>query len=107
MSRSLVGFIQPRFIHGFGKPEGPHTYRGSLNRHKAVERVIYAYQRLRNWIGDALPGDDLLKVPEILTFGFNCGFPARDIALYVIWYLRGCQRELIWEDEERFSLKDG
>lgn len=30
----------------------------------------------------------------------HCGFPARDVALYTVWYLRGCAPVKVWKRQE-------
>lgn len=102
-------FHVPPFIHRFGLRF--HHDPGTPLRHIVVELVIYEYQALINWLGDACPVYELLKIPEILAFGLNCGFPPRDVALYLVWYLRGANYDRRWEieDDERaaFNKKDG
>jgi len=77
----------PDFVHPCREP---HTYKGSLLRHIVVENVLF---RIRHWLTDrdALPGYSLLNALMSILFGFNCNFPAKDIALYTSWYFRGCK----------------
>ena len=103
-------YVMPGFIHEFGDPfhhmsltrtieldedggfirgTGPSTLRFWL--HELLDDcVFYPAQRwLSKWMGDN-------KIErffrEILGFfwGLNCGFPARDVALYTVWCFRGC-----------------
>lgn len=89
-------FQMPDFIHKFGP--GQHSRPGAL--HAAIDRPLYAYYKILNFIGDACPVADLLKVLQIIGFGLNCGFPAKDVALYVVWYLRGCKPVKVWKKSE-------
>lgn len=78
----------PDFLHDFSSDV--HRYKGSLARHVAVERVLY---KVQSWLTahDAMPGHFLLSAALGLVFGLNCGFPAKHVALYVAWYLKGCK----------------
>lgn len=83
----------PDFYHGFGldnKSPKPcdHTYKGSFLRHRTLERVLLRMKRiLTDVVGDACPVYTYLNAAISIFFGFNCGFPKRDIAMYVAWVL--------------------
>lgn len=80
-------FEIPEFIHEFGD-DTTHTFRGSLRRHLAAEKVLI---KLRGWLiecGDALPSYKSLNALLDLFFGLNCNFPLKDIILYMIWTLK-------------------
>jgi hypothetical protein len=80
-------FLIPKFVHKFGDLEN-HTFSGSLNRHIAIEKVLYAARETLNWLGDAMPGYRLLNAGLHLFFGLNCNFPKKDVIRYVVWSLR-------------------
>jgi len=79
--------IDKNFIHDFGNWY-QHNYKGSLNRHLAIEKTLIRFQKIYKFIGDAFPIYDLIYSPMHLFFGLNCNFPLRDIALYIIWDLK-------------------
>jgi len=91
----LVELSMPSFVHDFGDWER-HTYRGSLRRHVAVERVLRFFQWVLNVVvGDACPAYELLYAPVHMGFGLNCNFPRRDVALFVAWSLKiACGRRM-------------
>jgi len=83
--------VFPSFVHHYCEDEGGnHTFKGSLRRHTAIEKALYFLDDLLIFIGDAFPLYDLLSVPLIVGFGLNCNFPQKDVALYLVWYLKGC-----------------
>ena len=47
---------------------------------------------LSKWVGD---NDIYSFLRTILGFfwGISCGFPLRDVAMYLVWAFRGCHRE--------------
>lgn len=52
--------------------------------------VFYPIQNwLRHWVGDNKVYN-ILRTILGFAWGFNCGFPARDVVLHTAWYLRGC-----------------
>lgn len=75
-----------------------HTYKGSLSRHKAIEKILVKF---RDWIisKDAMPLSNLIDAFIGILFGFNCNFSQRDIAFYTIWYLRGCKPLIVMSGE--------
>ena len=75
----------PSWVHETEAETGKHTFRGSRRRHLTIERALYGIQGLLNWIGDAFPGYDLLRIPLEIAFGLNCNFPLPDIFRYVVW----------------------
>jgi len=81
----------PSFVHEYYDiEEEKHTFNGSIRRHVAVERAISQVSRILNFIGDAFPLYDYLSILPIIALGLNCNFPVKDVALYVVWYLKGC-----------------
>jgi len=81
---------EPSFVHKFKNSREEHTFKGSLTRHKAVERVLYLYcDLLFDVIGETFPLFSLLEIPLQISFGLNCNFPPRDVIRYVVWALRG------------------
>lgn len=95
----------PPFVHCFGHDNNCkntlcHEYRGSFNRHRTVERIlVFLRERiLLGIIGDAFPLYELLHSFIGIFFGFNCSFPKKDIALYTIWYLKGCKPQSVKEE---------
>jgi len=83
-------FRIPDFIHDYGD-EDNHTFKGSLKRHIAVEKAVYFLWSILNSVGDAFPLYNLFMAPIEVALGFNCNFPAKDVARYVVWSLRkGC-----------------
>lgn len=69
-----------------------HTYKGSLQRHVVVERVIYLGKRILT----RLLGEDyedvwrgIFHVPMMFLFGWNCNFPMRDIIQYIRFWVAG------------------
>jgi hypothetical protein len=100
----------PNFVHEYGdafhhwsmvrtciKDEDGTPISGGPNElqiwlHELLDDVIfYPIQHwLSKWIGDNRVYT-VLKTILGIGWGFNCGFPARDIALYTVWYLRGCK----------------
>lgn len=82
---------KPDFVHrSFYMRDHIHSCRVEhLVRHIAIDMVLY---RLYDVLY-LLPGNGLwylLRAPQILAFGLNCGYPKRDIALYLVWWLRCC-----------------
>lgn len=79
-------FEIPDFVHDFGDPT-PHTFKGSLGRHITIEKLLY---KIRRWLtyNDAIPGCGVAELLLDLLFGLNCGFPLKDIGLYLVWTLR-------------------
>ena len=82
--------IFPKFIHEI--KDKTHSRSGGL--HKAIDKFFY---KLRWWLicHDALPLYRILNTGLGFLWGLNCGFPSNDIALWVVWYLRGCKGKWI------------
>lgn len=65
-------FQIPDFVHEFGDSDN-HTYRGSLMRHLAVERLLMWIRSL-SLNCDGVPGYRFLDAFLDLLFGLNCNF---------------------------------
>jgi len=80
----------PDFIHDYEESTDKHTFKGSLARHIAVERVL---MKISWWFTchDAIPGYTFFSGFLTFLLGLNCNFPAKDVALYTQWYVRGCK----------------
>jgi len=86
----------PYFVHDYSESINDfcdpcfHTFKGNFSIHWAVERpVIWIRRRLLDI--DACPVYSILQAFMGIFLGLNCGFPAKDVALYTVWYLRGCK----------------
>lgn len=86
----------PDFWHDFPDSNNSvfaegHTFKGNWRRHRAIEKpMIFLRQLIMDWIGDAFPWYDLIDTPVAIILGFNCNFPAKEVALYIIWRFKGC-----------------
>ena len=82
--------IFPTFIHEIKDKD--HSASGEL--HKTIDRIFY---RLRRWLicHDTLPVYKIFNTGLGFIWGINCGFPLRDVALWAVWYLRGCKGEWV------------
>jgi len=97
----------PDFIHDFGHypdSENPLLHEGIIYRnhvpvnfvrHRTVEKMLY---KLRSWLLelDAMPSCSwplytFFHAILTLSFGLNCKFPLKDVALYIFWEVRGCK----------------
>ena len=118
-------FIMPSFIHEFGdschhmsltrtisldhegtfiRGTGPSNLRFWI--HELLDDCVFypAQKWLSKWMGDNKISQFFR---EILGFfwGFNCGFPARDIALYTIWCFRCCPALAVFKKGNEGWLK--
>jgi hypothetical protein len=72
-----------------------HSFNGSFVRHVAVEKALYfliddivgRFVKERGTLETFFKR--ILETPIKLIFGLNCNFPLRDIALCVVWELKG------------------
>jgi len=91
-------WVFPPYVHEYGENHALnplcHTYRGSFARHWAVEEALLKIKAVFDGM-DAMPLYDLFHALIGIPLGFNCGFPQRDIALYVVWNFRGCKPLLV------------
>lgn len=118
-------YVMPDFIHEFGDSAhhwsmtrtceydeeddlipgtGPSNLRYWL--HELLDD--YIFYPLSHWISDVVGDNDLGQLlREILGFfwGFNCGFPARDVVLYTAWTLRGCKARAVFKRREGKWIK--
>ena len=112
-----IVYIMPDFIHEFGDPfhhmsltrtikidenedfirgTGPSDLRFWI--HELLDDCFFypAQKWLSKWMGD-----NKIKrfFREILGFfwGINCGFPLRDVALYIVWCFRCCPPLAVFE----------
>lgn len=87
-------FVMPDFLREFGHNDtlNPllHEFEGSFHRHLIIERFLL---KIRDWLesNDAMPGYTIAQAVLSIFFGFNCSFSSKDIALYIVWYLRRCK----------------
>lgn len=67
---------------------------GRFRVHEFLDGWIFYPVRdwMSKWIGDNRVYS-ILRAILGFFWGFNCGFPARDVALYTVWDLRGCKEE--------------
>ncbi len=67
---------------------GPSNWRFVV--HEFLDSWVFYPVRdwMSKWIGDNGVYDTLRGVLGFF-WGFNCGFPPRDVALYTVWHLRG------------------
>jgi len=98
-------FVMPDFIHEIGD-RFHHTSAREFSHRRYVihefidELVLYPIADwIDKWVGDNKLGQ-LLR--EILGFfwGFNCGFPPRDVALYIVWCFRCCPARAVFKRRE-------
>jgi len=89
-------FEIPWFIYDFNNDT--HNFKGSLQRHVTIERVL---KKIRGLLGeiDAVPGYNLFETVLDLLFGLNCNFRRKRIALYMIWGLKKGQYRCVEEVE--------
>lgn len=82
--------IFPNFIHEIKDKD--HSRPGEL--HKTIDKIFY---RFRRWLicHDALPIYGVFNAGLGFLWGLNCGYPLRDIALWIVWYLKGCKGEWV------------
>ncbi len=73
---------------------GPVPSNGRFAVHEGLDYWIFYPIRdwMSKWIGDNRVYDVLRGVLGFF-WGFSCWFPARDVALYTVWHLRGCKEE--------------
>lgn len=67
--------------------------------HVFLDDFFFYPFKSRIMMHDAMPGYTLLSAALGFLWGLNCGFPPRDVALWTVWYLRGCHRDN-WDLEE-------
>lgn len=87
-----TSMIRTSDLDEYGAPipgTGPSDGRYAV--HKFLDAWIFypLMHWLKDWVGD---NEIYYLLRTILGFfwGLNCGFPPRDVALYTVWYLRGC-----------------
>lgn len=112
--RDNLVYIGPSFIHDFGDSAHHMSMMRTVEReideygdeadyipgtgpsnlrfwfHELLDD--YFFYSIQRWISHWVGGGKLASLlRDILGFfwGFNCGFPPRDIALYTIWRMRG------------------
>ena len=75
---------------------GPSNLRFWI--HELLDDYFFypAQKFIRDYIGDNALGG---AIRDILGFfwGFNCGFPPRDVALYTIWVMRSAPPIFVYE----------
>lgn len=75
--------------HKFASVNEPHTYKGSIIRHVAVENAIILIAKptsLRLIRNEKFYR--IIRVYTVILWGLNCNFPFKDIALYVVDHLK-------------------
>jgi hypothetical protein len=116
VSDNLI-LVMPSFIHEFGDSahhmsmvrtcefdeyEAPIRGTGFSDRRYRIHEflddwVFYPIQDLiRDFIGDNKVGR-FIRIILGIFWGFNCGFPARDIALYTVWDFRCCPARAVFK----------
>ncbi|KKN63855.1 hypothetical protein LCGC14_0497330 [marine sediment metagenome] len=77
---------------GYVPGTGPSNRRFWL--HELLDDYFFYPVRdwMSKWVGDNGVYDTLRGVLGFF-WGFNCGFPARDVARYTVWHLRGCKED--------------
>lgn len=118
-------FVMPDFIHEFGddahhmsmvrtcdfdEDGGPIPGTGPSDRRYLIhefmdDNIFYPIGHLiKEWVGDNKVGT---LIREILGFfwGFNCGYPPRDIALYTVWCFRCCPARAVFKRREGKWIK--
>lgn len=65
--------------------------------HRCFDVIFY---KIRRWLidHDAIPRHDIFSAILTFLWGLNCLFPPRDVALYTVWYLRGCKPLAVFEN---------
>jgi len=86
----------------FDEYEAPIRGTGFSNRRFLVHELLdeLVFYPIREWLSEWIGDNEVYNVARgILGFfwGLNCGFPARDVALYTVWYFRGCKPIKVWE----------
>lgn len=116
VAKNLI-YIQPNFIHEFGWL-GHHTSlmrtceideeyggwihgtgpsRARFRLHEALDD--YFFYPAQSWLRKYFGYGRLFRISRAIlgfAWGFNCGFPARDVALYTMWVLRGCAPRAVY-----------
>lgn len=75
--------------------KGNHTYKGSLTRHKAVEKVLYFLRRhTTRYINNFTRKFNkylyrICYIPYHFFFGLNCNFPIKDIITFIRFWICG------------------
>ena len=110
-------FIMPDFIHEFGDPfhhmsltrtieldedgdfirgTGPSNLRFWI--HELLDDIFFypAQSWLRKWMGDNKIETVAREILGVF-WGLNCGFPARDVALYTVWCFRCCPPRAVFK----------
>lgn len=67
--------------------------------HEVLDYCVF--YPIRDWMSKWIGDNEVYNVARgILGFfwGLNCGFPARDVALYTVWYLRGCKPLFVFKN---------
>ncbi len=78
---------------------GPSRLRWWL--HELLDDYIFypIQEIIGDWVGDNDVGH-LLRQLLGFFWGLNCGFPARDVALYTVWVMRGCKPRAVYRRRE-------
>ena len=116
-------WLEPVFIHDFGDRYHHMSLMWSVERDEEGEYILgpglpsnarfvihellddYVFYPIRDWLSNWVGDNEVYSfIRSVLGFfwGFNCGFPSRDVALYLAWDLRGCRRPCL--TMERFRL---
>lgn len=107
-------FQMPGFIHDFGYPG--HHHCPMVNPRQEHTIINHVKWRIHEDIEDLLlyPLRQWLKnhrerqiywMDYLLSFlwGFICGFPPRDVALYTLWRIRGSKPVAVWSKKNGWT----
>lgn len=90
-------FQMPDFIQDYSEDSEHHTYSGSLIRHITIEKPLLKLRHLMIDNDAIIPFYNFFDAILDLLFGLNCNFLSHDIALYIVWSLRGCKPIKVWD----------
>lgn len=82
--QDVAYFLGQTWKHEFAEDGKSHTFKGSVARHVAIERVLMIG---RNFVlkNECMPFHSIIDFALDILLGFNCNFPSRDIAKFSTW----------------------
>ena len=90
--RSMVRTCEVDEYGGPVRETGPSD--GRFRVHKFLDS--WFFYPIRDWMSRWIGDNEIYHILRVVLgffWGFNCGFPARDVALYTVWDLQGCKEE--------------
>ena len=75
----------------FKRYSGKHHYKGSLHRHVIIEDLFNWLSKPTSVMYNVTHSIRLyrfVRVPFVIVWGLNCGFPLRDVMKYLAFWVR-------------------